>query len=268
MRELVEAFANPEFDKFPIKKFRKLKIATFTEYKKDFLLPVAFPPQKISTCLSRILSTAGKRQLHLAETEKYAHVTYFFDGLKEKPFPGEYWVIIPSIKTLHIEDYPELRTPEITTRLFQAFDENIYDFILVNYASPDLIGHTGNMKSGIECTKIIDKEIAKIIKKSKELNYTLIITADHGNLERMMNPLTGELETKHDTSLVPFYLIDKRWRFSTPRSIKEISEIERWAGGMLADVSPTILELFGIPTPSEITGQSLMPLLHLPTKKF
>ena len=268
MRQLVETFANSQFDKFPVKKFNELKIATFTQYKKDFLLPVAFPPQKISTCLSQILSSAGKRQLHLAETEKYAHVTYFFDGLREKPFPGEYWVIIPSIKTLHVEDYPELRTPEITTRLFQAFDENIYDFILVNYASPDLIGHTGNMKAGIECAKIIDKEIAKIIKKSQESNYTIIITADHGNLERMMNPLTGEVETEHDASLVPFYLIDRRWRFSTARSMKEVSKTERWAGGMLADVSPTILELFGIPIPTEITGQSLVPLLQLPTKNF
>jgi 2,3-bisphosphoglycerate-independent phosphoglycerate mutase len=114
----------------------------------------------------------------------------------------------------------------------------------------------------------MDQEIAKVIKKSQELNYTVIITADHGNLERMMNPLTGEVETERDASLVPFYLIDKRWRFSTSRSVKEISEIERWAGGMLADVSPTILELFGIPIPSEITGQSLISSLHLPTKNF
>jgi len=263
MRQLVEAFYNPQFDEFPAKKFQKLKIATFTQYKKDFPLPAVFLPQKISTCLSQLLSKAGKRQLHLAETEKYAHVTYFFNGLKEKPFPGEYWVIIPSIKTLHLEDYPELKAPEISTRLFQSFDENIYDFILVNYANPDLIGHTGNIKAGIQCAKIIDQEIAKVIKKSQELNYTTIITADHGNLERMMNPLTGVIETEHDISLVPFYLIDKRWRFSSPRSKKEILEIERWAGGMLADVSPTILELFGLPIPSEMTGQSLLPLLGI-----
>lgn len=263
MQELVEPFINPKFEKFPIKRFQQLKITTFTEYRKDFSLPVAFPPQKISTCLSQILSKAGKRQLHLAETEKYAHVTYFFDGFKEKPFPGEYWVIIPSIKTLHLEDYPELRAAEITTRLFQSFDEKIYDFILVNYANPDLIGHTGNMKAGIQCAKIIDQEVAKIIQKSQSLNYTTIITADHGNLERMINPLTGEIETEHDASLVPFYLIDKRWKFPSPRSIKEILEIEKWAGGILADVTPTILELFNLPIPSEITGQSLIPLLGI-----
>ena len=263
MRQLVEAFCNPKFEEFPVKKFQELQITTFTEYNKEFPVKVAFPPQKISTCLSRLLSQSGKRQLHLAETEKYAHVTYFFNSLKEKPFPGEYWVIIPSIKTLHIEDYPGLKSSEITTRLIQAFEENIYDFILINYASPDLIGHTGNIKSGIECAKIIDQEIEKVIKKSQELNYTTIITADHGNLERMMNPITGEMETEHDTSLVPFYLIDSRWKFSSPRTEKEISDIEKWAGGMLADVAPTILTLFGLPIPPEITGQSLLPLLGI-----
>ncbi|MFA5360648.1 MAG: 2,3-bisphosphoglycerate-independent phosphoglycerate mutase [Candidatus Paceibacterota bacterium] len=263
MRQLVEAFSNPNFKEFPIKNIPDLKIATFTEYIKNLPVKVAFPPQKISTCLAQTLSQSGKRQLHLAETEKYAHVTYFFNGLREKPFPGEYWVIIPSIKTLHLEDYPALKSLEITTRLIQAFEENIYNFILVNYASPDLIGHTGNMKSGIECAKIIDQEIGKIIKKSQQLQYTTIITADHGNLERMMNPITAEIETEHDTSLVPFYLIDNRWRFPSPREESEIAGIERWAGGMLADVSPTILELFGLTIPPEMTGQSLLPLLGI-----
>jgi 2,3-bisphosphoglycerate-independent phosphoglycerate mutase len=263
MRQLVEAFCNPEFKEFPTKSIPELKIATFTEYRKDFPVKVAFPPQKVSVCLSQILSQSGKRQLHLAETEKYAHVTYFFNCLREKPFPGEYWVIIPSVKTLHLEDYPALKSREITTRLIQSFEENIYDFILVNYASPDLIGHTGNIKAGIECARIIDQEIGKVITKSQQLQYTTIITADHGNLERMMNPITGETETEHDASLVPFYLIDNRWRFASPRRESEISEIERWAGGMLADVAPTILELFGLTIPAEMTGQSLLPLLGI-----
>ncbi|MDD5760492.1 MAG: 2,3-bisphosphoglycerate-independent phosphoglycerate mutase [Candidatus Pacebacteria bacterium] len=263
MRQLVEAFSNPDFKEFPIKNIPDLKIATFTEYRKDFPVKVAFPPQKISTCLAQILSQSGKRQFHLAETEKYAHVTYFFNGLQEKPFPGEYWVIIPSIKTLHLENYPALKSVEITARLIQAFEENIYNFILVNYASPDLIGHTGNIRAGIECAKIIDQEIGKVIKKSQQFQYTTIITADHGNLERMMNPITAEVETEHDASLVPFYLIDNRWRLFSERQESEIIEIERWAGGMLADVSPTILELFGFTIPPEMTGQSLLPLLGI-----
>jgi len=263
MRQLAETFANPQFNVFPIKPFQNLKIVTFTRYCNDFPFSVAFPPQQISINLTQILSKNNKRQLHLAETEKYAHVTFFFDGLQEKPNPGEYWVIIPSIKTLHLEDYPQLRAPEITTRLLQAFEENIYDFILVNYANPDLIGHTGNLEAGIECTKIIDTEIQKVINEALKLDYTLLITADHGNLEIMLNPLTGEVETEHDASLVPFYLIDKRWRLSSPRSLSEIKEVEHSSGGMLADVSPTILELFGLSIPQEMTGQSLLSLLGI-----
>jgi len=263
MRQLAETFADPQFNVFPIKSFQNLKIVTFTRYRDDFPFPVAFPPQQISINLAKILSQNNKRQLHLAETEKYAHITYFFDGLQEKPNPGEYWVIIPSIKTLHLEDYPQLRAPEITTRLLQAFEENIYDFILVNYANPDLIGHTGNLEAGIECAKIIDTEIQKVINEALKFNYTLLITADHGNLEVMLNPLTGEKQTEHDASLVPFYLIDNRWKLSSPRSLLEIKEIERSSGGMLADVSPTILELFDLPVPQEMTGQSLLPLLGI-----
>jgi len=263
MRQLAETFANPNFDAFPIKHFNNLKIVTFTRYRDDFPFEVAFPPQEIPITLAKVLSDHGKRQLHLAETEKYAHVTYFFDGLKEEPFPGEYWVIIPSIKTLHLEDYPQLRAPEISTRLMQAFEENIYDFILVNYANPDLIGHTGNMEAGIKCAKIIDQEIQKIITAGLTLGYTFIITADHGNLEQMINPLTGEVETEHDPSLVPFYLIDNRFRLPTPRSLTEIRNIEKATGGMLADVSPTILSLFGLPIPKEMTGQNLLEFLGL-----
>lgn len=263
MRQLAETFANPRFNAFPVRAFNNLKVVTFTRYREDFPFPAAFTPQQISVNLAKILSQNNKRQLHLAETEKYAHVTYFFDGLQEKPNPGEYWVIIPSIKTLHLEDYPQLRAPEITTRLFQAFEENIYDFILVNYANPDLIGHTGNLKAGIKCAQIIDAEIKKIVAEAAKFNYTLLITSDHGNLEVMLNPITGEIQTEHDASPVPFYLIDNKWKLSSPRSEPEIKEIERSTGGMLADVSPTILALFGLTIPQEMTGQSLLPILGI-----
>lgn len=263
MRQLVETFVDPNFDKFPVKKFENLKIATMTQYKKEFNTLVAFPPQKISTCLAKVLSENNKRQLHLAESEKAAHVTYFFDGLREEPYPGEYWVIIPSLKTLHLEDYPELMAEKVSARLLQAFEENIYDFILVNYANPDLIGHTGNLEAGIECAKIIDNEVKKIVERGLNYGYTFLITADHGNLERMANPYTGVIETEHDVNPVPFYLVDNRFKRSIPRTETEIRNIERSPGGMLADVSPTILELFGLKIPSEMTGQSLLPLLGI-----
>jgi 2,3-bisphosphoglycerate-independent phosphoglycerate mutase len=263
MRQLAEAFAFNNFDKFPIKSLSNVKITTFTQYREDFPFKVAFPPQKINVSLAKILSTNNKRQLHLAETEKYAHVTFFFNGLNEKPHPGEYWIMIPSIKTLHLEDFPQLRAPEITNRLFQAFDENIYDFIVVNYANGDLIGHTGNMEAGIKAANIIDEILGKIISYGFKYDYTFLITADHGNLERMANPITGEVETEHDPSLVPFYLVDKRWRLKQPRTEGEIFNIENYSGGMLADVSPTILSLFGLPIPQEMIGQSLLPLLGI-----
>lgn len=263
MRQLTQAFVDPYFDKFPVKKFEKLKIATMTQYQKDFNTLVAFPPQKISTCLAKVLSENNKRQLHLAESEKAAHVTYFFNGLKEEPFAGEYWVIIPSLKTLHLEDYPELMAEKVSARLIQAFEENIYDFILINYANPDLIGHTGNLEAGIECAKIIDSEVKKIVERGLNYGYTFLITADHGNLERMANPYTGVIETEHDINSVPFYLVDNRFKRGTPRNETEIRSVERSAGGMLADVSPTILNLFGLKIPQEMTGQSLLPLLGI-----
>lgn len=263
MRQLAEAFANNNFDKFALKPLTNIKIATFTQYREDFPFLVAFPPQKINVSLAKVLSENNKRQLHLAETEKYAHVTFFFNGLNEKPNPGEYWIMIPSIKTLHLEDFPQLRAPEITTRLLQAFEENIYDFIVVNYANGDLIGHTGNIEAGIKAAQIIDETLGTIIPAGLKQGYTFIITADHGNLERMANPITGEKETEHDPSLVPFYLVNNHWRLSIPRTETEIFNIENYGGGMLADVSPTILSLFQIPVPPEMIGQNLLEFLNI-----
>lgn len=261
MRQLGEAFANdPHFNQFSFPKFKNLKVVTFTQYKQSFSFPVAFPPQKISVSLAQVLSQKGKRQLHLAEAERANHITYYFDGLRRKPFPGEYWVILPAVQTFHPEDYPQLNAPAITTRLAQAFEENIYDFILVNYANPDIIGHTGKMEAGIKCAEFIDKEIKKVATLAQKFHYSLIVTADHGNMERMMNPLTGEIETSHNTSLVPFHFIDPSHYSSLSHSAEEIRKTERQAQGMLADVSPTILDLLGIPAPSVMMGQSLRPL--------
>ncbi|MGE4554939.1 MAG: 2,3-bisphosphoglycerate-independent phosphoglycerate mutase [Candidatus Paceibacterota bacterium] len=262
MRELLEPFFMENFSHFPIKKFQNLKIVTFTKYRKDFPFEVAFPPHEINVCLSKTLSENGKRQIHIAETEKFAHVSYFFNGLKEKPYPGEYWVAIPSIKTLHLDEYPALRAPEITQRTLQAIEENIYDFILVNYANGDLIGHTGNFEAGVKCAKIIDEEVFKLVTNGLKENFTFIITSDHGNLEQMKNPFTGEVDTEHNNNLVPFYLIDNRLKLSKPREEREINYLEKVAGGMLSDVAPTILSMFNLNIPKEMTGQSLLPILN------
>ena len=262
MRELLEPFFQENFSHFPIKKFQNLKIVTFTKYRKDFPFEVAFPPYELNVCLAKVLSENGKRQIHIAETEKFAHISYFFDGLREKPYPGEYWVAIPSIKALRLDDYPGLRAREITQRAFQAIEENIYDFVLINYANGDLIGHTGNFDAGIKSAKIIDEEVEKLVANGLKENYTFILTSDHGNLEQMKNPYTGEIDTEHNNNLVPFFLIDNRLKLPNHRNGQEISRLEKIASGMLTDIAPTVLEIFGLAIPKEMTGQSLLPILN------
>ena len=263
IRQLIQPFVNLNFDQFKITAPKKIYIASMTEIKDGLNIKVAFPKQAISNPLAKVLSDSNKRQLHLGESEKSAHITYFFNGLNEKPFPGEYWVIIPSLKTLHHEQSPQLMGPVITERLTQAIEENIYDFILVNYANPDLIGHTGDFEAALKCVNYIDGEIGKIASLCLIKNVTLVITADHGNLERMINPFTGRAETQHDPNPVPFYLIDNRFKLSSPKSEELIISQEKHIGGVLCDIAPTVLSLMGINKPDEMTGHDLLKILGL-----
>jgi len=261
MRQIVEAFINKNFDKFPTESFSNLYIATMVSYDEKFQVPVIFPMEKIINPLSRVLAENNKNQFRIAETEKYAHVTYFFNGQEEKPFKNEYRVLVPSKKVLRYDEFPEMMANEITNRAIEAIEEGIYDFILINYANPDIIGHTGNFKAALEAVKIIDEQLGKIIKAVLSRDAVLIITSDHGNIERMVDPSTGLPETKHDPSLVPIYLVAKE--YSRPRSETEIRQSERESIGVLSDIAPTILELLGIKKPKEMTGQSLLrPLLY------
>lgn len=256
--QLVEAFSSVEFKEFDRPVLENLYIATMTEYKSGLTPHVAFPSQVVNNPLAKVLSSAGKRQLHITETEKAAHVTYFFNGLRGEPFAQEFWVIVPSPQSFRFEERPELAAPEIANRLIQAMEEGIYDFILVNFANPDLIAHTGNFNAAIETVKIVDALINRISRVCLKLKTPLIITSDHGNIERMMDPITGVPETRHDSSPVPFHLVDQRfWR---PRSKAEIIRAEHEINGSLADVAPTILNLLNIPKPPEMTGESLLPL--------
>ena len=258
--DLAKLFTNHPSVPFPVHPLSNITVTTMTQYDKRLPFLVAFPPQKISTSLAKVLSQNGKRQLHLAEAERASHITYFFDGLRQKPFPGEYWVILPASPTLKPEDNPQLNAPAITTRLAQAFEENIYDFIVVNYANPDIIGHTGNIQAGVQCAKFIDKEMRKVAALAQRYGYSLIITSDHGNLERMMNPITGEIETGQDISLVPFYYLNTLYYYRRARSLSEIHQIENKATGMLTDIAPTVLDILKLPIPPEMVGQSLVPL--------
>ena len=256
MRQLAAAFIDKNFNKFPVKSLSNLYIVTMTQYDKSFDVPVAFPPEKIETCLGKVLSDKGKIQLRIAETQKYPHITYFFNGMREEPFKNEYRILIPSRPIARQDEHPEMMAYEITQRVVESMSEGVFDFILINYANPDIIAHTGNYEACLQVVKIIDEQIDKLIKTALEYNAILIITSDHGNIERLFDPLTGLPETQHDPNPVPIYLVAKEFR--RPRNEVEIQKAEKESIGILADVAPTILELMGIPKPKEMTGQSLL----------
>ncbi|MEK7626587.1 MAG: 2,3-bisphosphoglycerate-independent phosphoglycerate mutase [Patescibacteria group bacterium] len=257
MRQLSETFIDPNFGVFPVKKFTNLYFATFTNYDARFAVPIAFPEEAAENPLGKILSDNGKRQLRIAETEKYAHVTYFFNGLKEKPFPDEFRILVPSENAVHYEQYPQMMAGAVTDRVIAALAEGTYDFILVNYANPDMVAHTGNYEATLKAISIVDQGIKKIMEGVLDQDGVLIVTSDHGNAEVLIDLKTGEAETKHNPNPVPFYLVGDSFKRSSP--IDPLAPLP--VLGMLSDVAPTILELMKIPQPTEMTGQSLLPQL-------
>ncbi len=259
MKQIVRAFIDPEFAEFKAKQFSNIHFSSFIQYDSSFSIPALFPPEELGNPLGKVLADHGKVQWRIAETEKYAHITYFFNGLREQPFEGEYRVLIPSRQEFKYADHPEMRADEITTRLVEAIEEKAYDFILTNYANADIIAHTGNMEASQKAVEIINTSIDRVVKAALATDSILIITSDHGNVERLANPMTGEPETKHDANPVPIYVVANEYK--RPRSEEEVRSAERTAIGVLADVSPTILELMHIPKPEEMTAQSLIELM-------
>ncbi len=255
MRQIVQAFADPSFSEFPVKKFENLFIATMTEYKTSITVQgVAFEKEIVKHPLGEILSRAGKTQLRIAETEKYAHVTYFFNGLREEPFPNEYRVLIPSKNIARHEEHPEMMATAITDRAVLAMNEGAFDFILINYANADIVAHTGKYDATLKAIQTLDKEIGRLLRSTLEGNHVLVITSDHGNAESVINLQTGEEETKHNANPVPFYVVAKELAEKKegpyPFRIPTI--------GIISDVAPTLLSFMGIPKPEEMTGQNLM----------
>jgi len=258
-RELTTAFTQLSFDKFPRQKLADLKFVTMTQYEEKIQALVAFPPIEIKNPLARVLSMTGLKQLHIAETEKYAHITYFFNGGQEEPFEKEDRVLIPSPKTAHYDENPEMSAYQITDKILQELDN--YDVFVVNFANADMIGHTGNFEACIKAIEVLDECIGKIIPKILEKGGAAIITADHGNVEEKIYKLTGEKKTKHTSNPVPFYLIGRPWLREQPLQPNEIIAQYRETKGVLVDVSPTILEILEIPKPEEMVGQSLISQL-------
>ncbi|HVM90836.1 MAG TPA: 2,3-bisphosphoglycerate-independent phosphoglycerate mutase, partial [Verrucomicrobiae bacterium] len=259
-RELTKAFVLPGFDKFPRPAFQDLEFVTFTEYEKDLPVDVAWPPQLIDQCLAKVISDAGLRQLHIAETEKYAHVTFFLNGMREEEFPGEDRVIIPSPRVSSYDQQPEMSAPQITERVVKEIAAGQYDFIALNFANPDMVGHTGNEQATIKANETVDSCLGQIVNAALAVGGAVVITADHGNAEETKNLVTGDIDKEHSTNPVPLLIIAKDLegiRAPTGDVIGGDLSLNPPVG-MLADVAPTILHMMGLNVPPEMTGQSLI----------
>jgi 2,3-bisphosphoglycerate-independent phosphoglycerate mutase len=257
-RQLTKAFVLEDFEYFKRRrKIENLFFVTLTEYEANLPVKVAFPPEKIENPLAKILSDLNLKQFHIAETEKYAHVTYFFNGGREKPFPNEDRVLIPSPKVTSYDQKPEMSAYEVTNKTIEAIEKNIYDFVIVNFANPDMVGHTGNLEAGKKAVEVVDECLGKILFSLLKINGCAIVTADHGNIEEMINLRTGEIDKEHSTNPVPFIIVSKEFELKNP--LTEVPDLSLTTPiGVLADVSPTILKLMGIPKPKEMTGVSLI----------
>ncbi len=260
MRQLTKAFVMPDFSDWQRIPLQNIFSVTMAEYEKGLPVEVAFPPQTIEHCLAEVLSNHGLKQLHIAETEKYAHVTFFFNGTKEDPFPDETRVIIPSQNVSSYDQTPQMSAREITDRVIKELKENVYDFVVINFANPDMVGHTGNLDATIKAVEVVDECLGKIVSEVLDRNGVAFITADHGKSEELKNLRTGEINKEHATNPVPFTIIGKKFE-GQPSIAGEIPQGDLSLMppvGMLADVAPTILAVMGIEQPSEMNGQSLL----------
>jgi 2,3-bisphosphoglycerate-independent phosphoglycerate mutase len=251
-REITNALTSAAPEKFAgqltlTRPVRPARFVCMTEYDAEFGLPIAFPPSTPRRILGEILSEAGLSQLRMAETEKYAHVTFFFNSGREQPFDGEDRVLIPSPRDVATYDHrPEMSAPALTRAILEALDEHAYAFVLVNFANPDMLGHTGVLPAAVKAVETIDQCLDLVTKKLLALGGQALITADHGNCEQMIDPASGGPHTAHTTNPVPIW-----WVTSDPHGA-------RLRDGGLADLAPTVLDLLGLPAPAEMSGTSLI----------
>lgn len=257
-RELTKAFVLPGFEKFPREYRKDLTFVTMTEYEQNLPVIVAFAPEVVSTPFAKVLSDLGEKQLHVAETEKYAHVTFFFNGGREDAFPGETRVLVPSPSVSSYDQKPDMSAREVTERTVGELAKGDYSFVIVNYANPDMVGHTGNIPATIKAIETIDVQLERLTSTVLNIGGVAAITADHGNAEEKLNLTTGFINKEHTANPVPFVLVGREWE-GRGRTSPDLSSVT--PSGLLADIAPTLLDLEGLPKPPEMTGRSFLKLL-------
>ena len=249
IREIAGALLDPGFDGFPRNERIKFAAALgLTEYSEELnrFLATLFPPIDLSQTFGEVVAEAGLRQLRIAETEKYAHVTFFFNGGREEVFPGEERILVPSPKVATYDKQPEMSAPEVTDKVVAAIASGRFDVVVLNYANTDMVGHTGDLAAATKAVETVDQCLGRLAGAVEARGGTLVITADHGNAEMMRDPVTGEPHTAHTLNPVPFIVVHP------PAAVAHVEN------GRLADVAPTLLDIMGLAKPVAMTGHSLI----------
>jgi 2,3-bisphosphoglycerate-independent phosphoglycerate mutase len=249
VREILSALLDPDFTGFPRSKIVHFAAAAgMTEYSAELnrFLTTLFPPESLTDTFGEVVARAGLTQLRIAETEKYAHVTFFFNGGRETEFPGESRILVPSPKVATYDLKPEMSAPEVTDKLVAAIDEGRFDVVVVNYANTDMVGHTGDISAAVKAVETVDRCLGRLADAVTRAGGTLLVTADHGNAEMMRDPATGQPHTAHTLNPVPLVLVNP------PAGIEGLRD------GRLADVAPTLLALMGVKQPRAMSGHPLL----------
>jgi 2,3-bisphosphoglycerate-independent phosphoglycerate mutase len=245
MRQLATAVGLHDFDQFDREGEEVRRVASMTEYEAALPFPVLFATDAPAKVLAEVLADSGLQQFHCAETEKYAHVTYFFNGGREQPFPGEAREIVPSPKVATYDLKPEMGAAQVADRIIAAIDSGRYQFILVNFANGDMVGHTAVIPAIVQAVETLDLQFHRVAQAALARGFRILLTADHGNCDEMVDPVSGEPHTQHTAYPVPFLILGMR-------------EAQLGTGCGLADVAPTVLNLFGLAQPAEMTGRSIL----------